>query len=117
MFIVFGVGRWGEEEMKCDDARRDKSRLYKDGRHWGTMMFIKPYAPVETSIYRVSENNGNSKGRRFIASRKTMVIPKDVSFSKGRSAVAAVGLMTNSWFVYGNSCLLFLALGGGVKSK
>ncbi|MBQ6729588.1 MAG: hypothetical protein IJQ83_05605 [Bacteroidales bacterium] len=46
-----------------------------------------------------------------------MVIPKDVSFSKGRSAVAAVGLMTNSWFVYGNSCLLFLALGGGVKRK
>ena len=31
MFVVFGVGRWGEEEMKCDDARRDKSRLFKVG--------------------------------------------------------------------------------------
>ena len=65
-------------EDVSNHGRRDKSRLYKDGRHWGTMMLIKPYAPVETSIYRVSEYNGNPQGRRFIASRNTMVIPKDV---------------------------------------
>ena len=49
--------------------RRDKSRLYKDGWFEKHGCLQQMFAPVETSIYRVSEHNNKFIECRFIASR------------------------------------------------